>query len=82
MQINTAWHVPRGLDLDRMRRGAGYFVGKRDFRAFAVKREYEMRSTIRTVTVVKYKKRFAADLGHRRRWFSRTRCAGHRRDVG
>ena len=33
-----------------MRRGAGHFVGKRDFRAFAVKREYEMRSTIRTVT--------------------------------
>jgi len=50
LQIKTAWHVPRELDLDRMRRGAGHFVGKRDFRAFAVKREYEMRSTIRTVT--------------------------------
>ena len=33
-----------------MQRGAKYFVGKRDFRAFAVKREYEMRSTVRTVT--------------------------------
>jgi len=54
---HTAWHVPRELDFERMQLGAKYFVGKRDFRAFAVKREYEMRSTVRTVTGCKlYKK--------------------------
>lgn len=53
----TAWHVPKELDFDRMKRGAKYFVGEHDFRAFAVKREYEMRSTVRTVTECKlYKK--------------------------
>ncbi len=57
LQNNTAWHVPRELDFERMQRGAKYFVGKWDFRAFAVKREYEMRSTVRTVTACKiYKK--------------------------
>ena len=54
---HTTWHVPRELDFDCMQRGAKYFIGKRDFRAFAVKREYEMRSTVRTVTACKlYKK--------------------------
>ena len=57
LQNNTAWHVPRELDFERMQRGAKHFVGKWDFRAFAVKREYEMRSTVRTVTACKiYKK--------------------------
>ena len=57
LQHNTAWHVPRELDFERMQRGARHFVGKRDFRAFAVKREYELRSTVRTVTGCKiYKK--------------------------
>jgi len=54
---HTAWHVPKDLDFELMQRGAKYFVGKLDFRAFAVKREYEMRSTVRTVTGCKlYKK--------------------------
>ena len=53
LQNNTAGHVPRELDFERMQRGAKHFVGKRDFRAFAVKREYEMRSTVRTVTACK-----------------------------
>jgi len=57
LQNNTAWHVPRELNFERMQRGANHFVGKWDFRAFAVKREYEMRSTVRTVTACKiYKK--------------------------
>ncbi len=57
LQNNTAWHVPRKLDFERMQQAAKHFVGKRDFRAFAVKREYEMRSTVRTVTACKiYKK--------------------------
>ena len=57
LQHNTAWHVPRELDFERMQRGARHFVGKRDFRAFAVKREYELRSTVRTVTGCKIHKK-------------------------
>ncbi|MEE2947946.1 MAG: tRNA pseudouridine(38-40) synthase TruA [Verrucomicrobiota bacterium] len=53
LQNNTAWHVARELDFKRIQSGAKHFIGKRDFRAFAVKREYEMRSTIRTVTACK-----------------------------
>ena len=32
LQNNTAWHVPRELDFERMQRGAKHFVGKRDSR--------------------------------------------------
>ena len=66
---HTAWHVPRELDFERMQRGANYFVGKRDFRAFAVKREYEMRSTVRTVR-------------HRGGWFSVQNVPRHRGNAG
>jgi tRNA pseudouridine38-40 synthase len=47
---HTAWHVPRPLDLEAMRAGAKRFVGKHDFKSFATSRNYEMESTIRTLT--------------------------------
>ena len=57
LKRHVAWHVPRELDFVRMQKGAKYFIGNHDFRAFAVKREYEMRSTVRVVTNCKlYKK--------------------------
>lgn len=57
LKRHVAWHVPRELDFVRMQQGAKYFIGNHDFRAFAVKREYEMRSTVRVVTNCKlYKK--------------------------
>ena len=57
LQREVSWHVPRELDLLSMQEGAKFFIGDHDFRAFAVKREYEMRSTIRVVSNCKlYKK--------------------------
>lgn len=47
---HSAWHVPRPLDLPTMRAGAGYFVGKHDFKSFAGNRNYEMESTVRRLT--------------------------------
>jgi len=57
LQREVSWHVPRELDFLRMQEGAKFFIGNHDFRAFAVKREYEMQSTIRVVSNCKlYKK--------------------------
>jgi tRNA pseudouridine38-40 synthase len=42
-----AWHVSDPLDLDRMNRAAGHFVGERDFASFC--RAVEGRSTTRRV---------------------------------
>ena len=57
LEREVSWHVPRELDLLSMQEGAKFFIGDHDFRAFAVKREYEMRSTIRVVSNCKlYKK--------------------------
>lgn len=45
-----AWHVPLPLDLDAMRRAAQHFIGRHDFKSLAVNRNYEMESTLRTMT--------------------------------
>ena len=45
-----AWHVPLPLDVPAMKRAAGVFIGKHDFKSFAANRNYEMESTVRTVT--------------------------------
>jgi len=45
----TAWHVPRPLDLGAMRRAAMVFVGKHDFRSFTSNTGYDRDSTVRTV---------------------------------
>lgn len=47
---HMAWHVPRKLDLAAMRTAAKLFVGKYDFRSFAANRNYDMESTVRTLT--------------------------------
>jgi tRNA pseudouridine38-40 synthase len=44
-----AWHVPRDLDLKAMRAAAKFFVGKHDFKSLAATRNYEMKSTVRTL---------------------------------
>jgi tRNA pseudouridine38-40 synthase len=46
----TAWHVPQKLDLAAMRAAAKLFPGKHDFKSFAANRNYEMESTVRTLT--------------------------------
>ena len=45
-----SWHVPSPLDREAMRAAAGAFCGRHDFKSFAGTRDYEMESTIRTVT--------------------------------
>ena len=45
-----AWHVPRRLDFAAMRHAAKHFVGRHDFKSFAATHNYEMGSTVRTLT--------------------------------
>ena len=52
-----AWHVPKDLDIGAMRRAAQSILGKRDFAAFANNRNYEMESTVRTLTRCEVRKR-------------------------
>jgi tRNA pseudouridine38-40 synthase len=52
----TAWHVPRKLDLKAMRAAAKLLVGKHDFKSFAGTRSYEMESNVRTLTRCDIKK--------------------------
>jgi tRNA pseudouridine38-40 synthase len=46
----SAWHVPQSLDLPAMRAAARLLPGRHDFKSFAANRNYEMESTIRTLT--------------------------------
>ncbi len=47
---HQAWHVPQPLALPAMRLAAKYFLGKHDFKSFAANRNYEMETTVRTLT--------------------------------
>ena len=47
---HQAWHVPLALDLPPMRAAARLFLGKHDFKSFAGTRDYEVESTVRTLT--------------------------------
>jgi len=46
----TAWHVPKPLNLDAMRKAAAGFVGKHDFQSFAANPGYARETTVRTLT--------------------------------
>ena len=45
-----AWHVPQKLDWKAMRAAAPLLLGRHDFKSFAANRNYEMETTIRTLT--------------------------------
>ncbi len=45
-----AWHVPKPLDIDAMRRAAASVVGRRDFRAFSATPGYHRENTVRNLT--------------------------------
>lgn len=47
---HQAWHVGHKLDLKAMRMAAKFFIGKHDFKSLAGTRDYEMESTVRTLT--------------------------------
>jgi tRNA pseudouridine38-40 synthase len=57
--LGRAWHVPTPLDMERMKKAAKLFVGKKDFKSFATTREYEMETTVRRVTRCEVRKRGA-----------------------
>ena len=47
---HQAWHVPLPLELAAMRSAARLFLGRHDFKSFAGTRNYEMESTVRTLS--------------------------------
>jgi len=53
---HSAWQVARPLDFRAMRAAARRFVGKHDFKSFAATRNYEMETTVRTLTRCDFKK--------------------------
>jgi len=52
----TAWHVPRRLDLKAMRAAAKLFVGRHDFQSFSANPGYEKQTTVRRLTRCDVKK--------------------------
>ncbi|HUA38324.1 MAG TPA: tRNA pseudouridine(38-40) synthase TruA [Candidatus Sulfopaludibacter sp.] len=52
----TAWHVPRSLDLKAMRKAAKLFVGRHDFQSLAANPGYKKESTVRRLTRCEIKK--------------------------
>jgi tRNA pseudouridine38-40 synthase len=53
---HTAWHVPRPLDLEAMRRAAPRLLGKHDFQSFAANAGYAKQSTVRSLSRCDFKK--------------------------
>jgi tRNA pseudouridine38-40 synthase len=49
LEIGRAWHVPRALDLTRMREAASLLVGRHDFARFSANRGHKVHDTIRTI---------------------------------
>ena len=47
---NQAWHVPQKLNLKAIRAAAPLLLGRHDFKSFAANRNYEMETTVRTLT--------------------------------
>jgi tRNA pseudouridine38-40 synthase len=45
-----AWHVPQKLDWKAIRAAAPLLLGRHDFKSFAANRNYEMETTVRTLT--------------------------------
>jgi tRNA pseudouridine38-40 synthase len=54
---HTAWHVPRPLSVQAMRRAAPLFVGRHDFQSFAANPGYAKASTVRTLARCELKQR-------------------------
>jgi tRNA pseudouridine38-40 synthase len=52
-----AWHVARPLEVPAMRQAARLFLGTHDFKSFAANRNYEVATTVRTLTRCEFKRR-------------------------
>ncbi|MEQ1851135.1 MAG: tRNA pseudouridine(38-40) synthase TruA [Chthoniobacteraceae bacterium] len=49
LEIGRAWHVPRVLDLDRLREAAALLIGRHDFVRFSARAAKNDRETVRTI---------------------------------
>ncbi len=56
---HSAWHVPRHLDTNAMRRAAAQFIGTHDFQSFAANPGYSRQSTVRTIASCQIRRRGA-----------------------
>ena len=50
LRRRQAWHVPQRLDHQAMQEAARHFIGRHDFKTFATNRDYQMETTVRTLT--------------------------------
>ena len=53
LELGRAWHRPRPLDLDKMRRAAVKFKGRHDFASFGANRGEPVDDTVRTIRSVR-----------------------------
>lgn len=56
MLRDRAWHVTKPVDILKVQQAARQLIGTRDFKAFANNRGYEMKSTVRTIQMLKIQK--------------------------
>lgn len=59
LELGRAWHLPRTLDLEAMRRAATLLVGTHDFASFTSNPGYERETTVRTIQRAELKRRGA-----------------------
>lgn len=59
LEVGRAWHVPRPLDFETMRREARAFIGRHDFASFAANRGGPKPETWRTIHLVRMSRRGA-----------------------
>jgi tRNA pseudouridine38-40 synthase len=56
-EIGKAHHVPRSLDVEKMKRGAKYLIGEHDFASFTSNPGYARASTVRKIERIGIKER-------------------------
>jgi len=59
LELNRAWHIRQPLDLALLTKTGRMFVGKHDFAAYAANRGKKEESTVRTISIVKVRRRGA-----------------------
>jgi len=53
LELGTVWHLPRGIDLERLRAAVSLFEGTHDFASFSANRGKAVRDSTRTLTSVR-----------------------------
>lgn len=57
LEYGRAWHIPRPVDLNILKRAAKQFVGTHDFAGFAANRGKQEKSTVRTICSVRVRQK-------------------------